>query len=58
MISENSWQRAMQNDLRKLAQYLREKAAEYEQRKLVKCAQIIQGASGLALLQRKLSGGK
>jgi hypothetical protein len=54
MISELSWQRAMQNDLRKLAQALREKAAEYEQRKFVKCAQIVQGTIGLARLQRKI----
>jgi len=54
MISELSWQRAMQNDLRKLAQHLREKAAEYEQRKLIKCAQIVQGMLGLTRLQRKI----
>jgi hypothetical protein len=44
----------MQDDLRKLAQALREKAAEYEQRKLVKCAQVIQGTLGLSILQRKI----
>jgi len=44
----------MQSDLRKLAQYLRQKATEYEQQKLVKCAQVIRGVIGLKILERKL----
>jgi len=44
----------MTAELRKLAQVLRQKADELEQQKLVKCAQIIRGARGLRLLQRKL----
>lgn len=44
----------MQEELRKLAQVIREQAVEYEKRKLIKCAQIIRGSVGLNLLKRKL----
>ena len=44
----------MQDDLRKLAQHLREQAIKLEQQKLIKCAQIIRAASGLALLKKKI----
>lgn len=44
----------MQSELRKLAQILREKKAETVEKKLVKCAQIVRGHIGLAILRRKL----
>jgi len=44
----------MNAELRKLAELLRAKADEYDQKKLVKCAQIVRSARGLKLLARKL----
>lgn len=44
----------MQSELRKLAALLRQKTAEDKQRKLVKCAQIVRGHVGLAILRKKL----
>jgi len=44
----------MQDELRKLAEVIRQQAAEYEKRKLIKCAQILRGTIGLNLLKRKL----
>jgi hypothetical protein len=44
----------MQAELRKLAQALREKAAELEEKKLVKTAQVIRSAVGLKLLEHKI----
>lgn len=44
----------MQDDLRKLAQLLREQADEYDQQKMLKCAQVIRGSIGLTLLKKKL----
>jgi len=44
----------MQDELRKLAQHLRTQADKLDQQKMVKCAQIIRGASGLALLKKKI----
>lgn len=45
---------SLANDLRKLAADLRKEAAEDDQRKLVKTAQVIRGATGLGLLAKKL----
>lgn len=44
----------MQDELRKIAALLRQKAAEEKQHKLIKCAQIVRGCVGLAILQKKL----
>lgn len=44
----------MQAELRKLAALLREKNAEDKRNKLVKCAQIVRGHVGLAILRKKL----
>lgn len=44
----------MQEELRKLAAELRKEAVAYEQRKMVKCAELIRGSVGLTLLKRKL----
>lgn len=44
----------MQDELRKLAAQLRQKDAEEKQRKFVKCAQIVRGQVGLAILAKKL----
>jgi hypothetical protein len=44
----------MSAEFRKLAELLRQVADEYEQKKLVKCAQIVRGARGLKLLARKI----
>ena len=44
----------MQKELRKLAELLRQKADEYDEKKLLKCAQVIRGSVGLTLLKRKL----
>jgi hypothetical protein len=44
----------MQDELRKVAALLRQKAAEEKQRKFVKCAQIVRGHVGLAILRKKL----
>jgi hypothetical protein len=44
----------MGDQLRKLAEKLRADADRLEQNKTVKCAQIIRGALGLRLLQRKI----
>lgn len=52
--SNTSWHRSMQEELRKLAQVLRQQAAEVEKRKLEKCAQILRGCVGLTLLKHKL----
>lgn len=46
----------MKDELRKLATLLREKAAQNQQDKLVKCAHIAQAALGLELLRRKIGG--
>lgn len=44
----------MYDDLRKLAAELRQKSAETRQTKLIKCAQIVRGHVGLAILRKKL----
>jgi hypothetical protein len=44
------------DDLRKLAQLLREQATKTAEDKTARCAQIIKAASGLALLKKKLRG--
>lgn len=44
----------MQNELRKIAKILREKADEHDKRIMIKCAEIIRGTVGLTLLKRKL----
>lgn len=44
----------MSAEFRKLAEALRRAADEYEQKKLIKCAQIVRSARGLKLLARKL----
>jgi hypothetical protein len=44
----------MGDELRKLAQQLRERADAYDQRKLIKSAQIIRGSVALSLLRKKL----
>lgn len=49
-----SWHGAMQTELRKLAAVLRKKADEYDQTKMVKCAQIINSAVALRLLASKI----
>ena len=41
-------------ELRKLATLLRAKVAEDKQRKFIKCAQIVRGHVGLAILRKKL----
>lgn len=46
----------MQNELRKIAAFLRERAKETEKAKTVKCAQILCAATGLELLRRKIEG--
>lgn len=44
----------MQNELRKLAQILREADRKRRARKTVKCAQAAQALTGLELLRRKI----
>jgi hypothetical protein len=44
----------MQDELRKVAALLREKVAEEKQRKFIKCAQVVRGHVGLAILRKKL----
>lgn len=44
----------MGDDLRKLAQQLRQRADAYDQQKLIKCAHVIRGSVALSLLRKKL----
>jgi hypothetical protein len=44
----------MHAELRKLAALLRKASEERESKKLVKCAQVIQAATALAILYRKI----
>lgn len=44
----------MQDELRKLAAALREKAAEAQERKFIKCAQAVRSLVGLGILKKKL----
>jgi len=44
----------MKEDLLKLAALLRKQADEYDQRKMLKCAQVIRCTVGLSLLKKKL----
>ena len=44
----------LSDELRKLASDLRKSAAEDKQRKLVKTAQVVRGATGLGILAKKL----
>lgn len=43
-------------DLRKLAEILREQATKTAEEKAARCEQIIKAASGLTLLKKKLRG--
>lgn len=43
-------------DMRKLAEQLRQEAAQQQAAKRTKCAQIVTAAAGLDLLLRKLGG--
>jgi len=42
------------DQLRKLAAELREKAAAYDEQKVVKCAQVLQAARALNILREKI----
>jgi len=44
----------MQTELRKLAAALRKHAAEEQERKFIKCAQVVRGFVGLGILKKKL----
>jgi len=44
----------MQDELRKLAALLRERAKTTKTNKIVKCAQVAQAALGLGILRQKL----
>ncbi|MGD9209170.1 MAG: hypothetical protein PVI90_00265 [Desulfobacteraceae bacterium] len=44
----------MQEELRKIAKTLRDKAADRDKQIMIKCAEIIRGVVGLTLLKRKL----
>jgi hypothetical protein len=44
----------MQDELRKLAAFLRERAKTADTNKTVKCAQVVQAALGLETLRRKI----
>ncbi len=48
----------MQNELRKIAASLREKAKVMKKAKAVKCAQVLCAATGLELLKRKIEGAR
>ena len=44
----------MQSELRKLAALLRKMSEEHKAKKLVKCAQVVQATTALAILKRKI----
>jgi hypothetical protein len=44
----------MQDELRKLAAAVREEKVKAQERKFIKCAQVIRGFVGLGILKRKL----
>lgn len=44
----------MRSELRKLAAHLRKIDEEHKAKKLVKCAQVLQAATALAILKRKI----
>jgi len=46
----------MQDELRKIAKVLREKAKKDKDKKTVKCAQVAVASTGLALMRRKIGG--